>query len=161
MSLQILSQVGLWETVLQPVANAFSGTVSTTSLNAKNYRTTTFLYIKAVGTTGTATITIEGASDTSGTGATAIPFFYRVATTLDTFGALQSATSAGFTTTAGSNQLYEITVDNDRLASMGTNGYSYVRLKSTEVVASAVLGGVVAFLGQPRYPQAVQATALT
>lgn len=158
MSLRIPSQDGLWEVGVAAVANAFAGTVYSTVFNVKNYKSTVFLIHKAVGATGTATITVEGCTDTSGTGATAVPFRYRVATTLDTFGDVTLATTSGFTTTAGSNQLYEITVDNDVL---GNGGFNFIRLKSVEVVASAVLGGVIAYLGQPRYPQATQATALS
>jgi hypothetical protein len=158
-----LSQVGIWEMPLAPVANAFAGTVTTTYYNISNYKQTTFLYIKAVGTTGTATITVLGATSSAGAGATAVPFRYRVCTTLDTWGAFTTATSAGFTTTAGSNQLYEIVVDNDVFGGNSTSGtaMNWVALQSVEVVASAVLGGVIAHLGLPRYPEATQSTALT
>lgn len=161
--LQPLSFYGIWEVAVAAVANAFAGTVTSTYFNISNFKQTTFIYHKAVGTTGTATITVLGATSTAGAGATAVPFRYRASTTLDTWGAITTATSAGFTTTAGSNQLYEIIVDNDVFGGNSTSGtaMSYVALQSVEVVASAVLGGVLAYLSQPRYPEATQSTALT
>lgn len=158
MSLMPLSSVGLLESGFDPVADAFSGTVYTDIFNVSQYKQTTFLIWKGVGTTGTSTITVEASDDTSGSNVTAVAFRYRKATTLDTFGALTDATSSGFTTTAGSSQIYEIVVDNDVL---GVTGYKYIRLKAVEVVNDPVLGGVLAYLSLPRYPQATQATALT
>lgn len=158
MPLMPLSEVGLFEVGIGAVADAFSGTVYTDIFNVSNYKQTMFLIHKAVGTTGTSTITIEASDDVSGSNVSAVAFRYRKSTTLDTWGALTDATASGFTTTAGSDQLYEITVDNDAL---GVTGYKYLRLKAVEVVNDPVLGGVIVHLGLPRYPQATQLTALT
>ena len=142
---------------LDPVANAFAGTVTSQAVNMKNFGHCTFIVHKGVGTTGTATLTVEACSDTSGTGATAVPFRYRATTSGDTPGALTEAAAAGFTTTAGSSQLYVLEVDASVMGSLGLN---YLRLKSTEVVASAVVGSILAILSEPRYAQNIFSTAI-
>jgi hypothetical protein len=146
--------------VLPPVANAFAGTVNSTYLNMEDYEGAIFVVYWGVGATGTSTITLNQATDSSGTGATAIPFNYRnVSNTAssDVPGARTAATSAGFTTTAGSNQLYLIEVETRELGAGG----NWVSLQSVEVVASARLGGIYAVMGEPRYLGATAQTALT
>ncbi len=157
MSLMPLSSVGIWEMGIAPVADFADSTQYTDIFNVSNYKQTTFLIVKGVGTTGTSTITVQACDDVSASNTSAVAFRYRACTTLDTWGALTDATSAGFDTTAGSNQLYEIVVDNDVV---GASGYKYLRLKMVEVVNSPVLGGVLVHLGQPRYPQATQSSAI-
>jgi hypothetical protein len=136
---------------LAPVANAFAGTVSSQAVNMALWDKATFDYIKGVGATGTATLTVEVCTDAAGSNPTAIPFTYRsyatassdVPTITPTL-----ATSAGFTTTAGSAQVYVIEVDSQNMtAATG----SYIRLKSVEVAASAVLGGIMIHLANPTY----------
>lgn len=148
---------------IAPVANAFAGTVQTQCVNMSSWRKCVFDYIKGVGTTGTATITVEACTAQDGTGSTAIPFTYRsyatssatsdVPTTAPT-----AATASGFTTTAGSDQRYVIEVDQANL--LAVSGAKYVRLKSTEVVASAVLGGIEIILMNPLYTGAATPTTV-
>lgn len=157
MPLMPLSSVGIWEMGIAPVADFADTTQYTDIFNAANHKQTTFLIVKGIGTTGTSTITVEACDDTSASNTSAVPFRYRACTTLDTWGALTDATTSGFTTTAGSNQLYEVVVDNDVLAA---SGYKYLRLKMVEVVNSPVLGAVLVHLGLPRYPQATQSSAI-
>jgi hypothetical protein len=159
-----LSFDGIFEVGVAAVANAFAGTIHSTVFNASLYKQSTWILHKAVGASGTTTVTIEACSDASATATSAIPFWYRKSTTLDTWGDLTQATTAGFTTTAGSNQLYEIVVDHDFLGGndIGGTAYKYIRMTCVEVVASAVLGGVLVYLGQARYPrQTPAASALT
>lgn len=132
------------------VANAFAGTVYTTAIKLNLWQKARFIYHKAVGATGTATITLEAASDNAGTGATAIPFKYILNSNTaasDAFGVMTQATTAGFTTTAGSNQIYVIEVDARDMPA----GLNFLRLKSVEVVASPVLGGVLVDVYEPRF----------
>lgn len=162
MPLMPLSFDGIFEVGVAAVANAFAGTIHSTVLNVSLYKQSTYVLHKAVGTTGTTLVTVEACSDATGAGATAIPFWYRKSTTLDTWGDLVQATSAGFTTTAGSNQLYEITVDNDFQGGndVGGTGLQYQRMTCVEQAASAVLGGVLVYLGQARYPRQTPATSV-
>jgi len=143
---------------IDPVADAFAGSVASDVVNLKNYGHVTFLVYKGVGTTGTSTITVEACSDTTPTTTEAIAFKYRAYTSGDTPGTLQTATASGFTTTAGSSQVYAIEVDAQDLAE---TGYNYVRLKATEVVDSPVVGAILAILSEPRYASGSLPTATT
>ena len=154
----ILTQNGHVAQGLPPVADAFSGTVYSDVFNMKNYKGCTFIVYKGVGVTGTSTITVSACDDAVPSNRTAIPFKYRANTSSDTWGAVTQATAAGFTTTAGSNHIYEIIVDGDEL---GDTGYGYVELKAVEVVNDPVLGGILWIGHEPNYPQNVPATVLT
>lgn len=138
-------------TGLAPAANVFAGTVYTDIVSLSQFERALFLYEKGVGTTGTATLTVEACSDNSGTGATAIPFRYRrnnaAGSPIDTLGALTAATSSGFTTTAASNDNYTVEV----LAADLPDGKPWVRLKSVEVAASAVAGAIYILLDNGRF----------
>lgn len=136
---------------IDPVADAFSGTVTTEVVNMKNYGRVTWVIYKGVGLTGTSTITVEACSNKAASVVSAVPFKYRAITTGDTMGALLDATAAGFTTTAGSSQLYVVGIDEEALAA---SGYNYVRLKAVEVVDSPVLGGILCITSQPRFDSA-------
>lgn len=145
---------------LDAVADAFSGTVYSDFVKVSNYSKAVFLLHKGVGATGTSTITMLAGDDTASpaTTSTAIPFRYKAITSGDTEGAFTAATTAGFTTTAGSSQLYVIEVDTEEL---GDTGYAYLGLKAVEVVDSPVLGGVLIELHGGRYQQDVPATVIT
>ena len=134
---------------LDPVADAFAGTVYSDVIDIKNHRQVTFVVYKGVGTTGTSTITVQAVAALSPIVAgTAIAFKYRAITTGDTHGDLTTGATTGFTTTAGSSQLYLIEVDCQKLASLGLR---YLWLKAVEVVDSEVTGGILAILSEPRY----------
>jgi len=135
----------------------FNGNPATDVVNLSEWGRITFVVQKGSGDTGTATITVESCDDTTPTTATAIAFKYRKCTSGDTFGAWTDATSSGFTTDAGADQVYEISVSSSDLHSDD----KYVRLKMTEVVDSPVYGGVIAILTEPRYAEDVNRTVLT
>lgn len=142
---------------LDPVADAFSGTVTSDIVEMKNYGSVLFVVHKGVGTTGTSTITVEASDDFSGSTTEAITFRYRAVTSTDVPGTLTQATTAGFTTTAGSSQLYLVEVLAEDLVD---TGYSKVRLKAVEVADDPVLGGIAILMGKPRYTSEVDATAV-
>jgi hypothetical protein len=145
---------------LGAVANAFAGTVSSQAVNLQDFKKVIFVYHKAVGATGTATLIIEACTTAAGANNTAIPFYWRPylgtgsSTDLPTSNPALAA-STGITTTAGSNQLYVLEAAEGALWNVSSDQdigtYKYVRLTSTEVVASAVLGGILIFLGAPQY----------
>jgi len=137
---------------LDAVADAFAGTATSGVINMENIIEGAFIVHKGVGTTGTSTITLEACDDVTPTTTSAIAFEYQANTTGDTYGAVTAATTAGFTTTAGSSQIYVIYVHAAKLAA---SGYGYVRLKATEVVDAAVLGGILFVPLKTRYEQAV------
>src|SRR5262245_45737245 len=129
---------------LDAVANAFASTVYSDVIHMAEYDSVEFLIHKGVGATGTATITVEACDDAAGNNPTAIAFSYQEYIGSDDLpGAVKNATSAGFTTTAGSSQLYVVCADAQKMGSQG-----WIRLKSVEVVASAVLGGILVRLNR-------------
>lgn len=138
-------------TGLDPVADAFSGTVVSDIVNLSQYGSVAFVVFYGVGATGTSTITVEACDDVVPTNVSAIPFHYRRYTSADTEGAITAAAAAGVATTAGSSQRYVVEVSAQALAA---SGYKYVRLKMVEVVDSPVLGGILIILGRARYSQA-------
>jgi hypothetical protein len=144
---------------IYPVADFASGTVYSDIINVSNLEWLTFLVFWGVGTTGTVTITVVPVDDTSASNSgTAVAFYSRrYATDTDAAGALTARAAAGFTTTAGSDQLYAIEVDP---ATIATSGYKYCRLKLVEVANDPLLGGIIA-LARPKYPSASVATMLT
>lgn len=142
---------------LPPVADAFDSTVYSDILTLKGHERALFLIQKGVGTTGTSTITIEASDDFAGSNVAAVPFRYRRIATIDVAGAVTEATTAGFTTTAGSNDMYLIEVD---AIEIGKTGYANVRLKAVEVANSPVLLGIVAMLIGGRWEPTDPATAV-
>lgn len=125
-------------------------------VNLSNYDKCTWVLSKNAGATGTATITVTSCDNVTPSTEVAIPFDYWVCTSGDTFGDMQTATAAGFTTTAGTNQIYIIEVNSSELS--GTN--KYVRLTGTEVVNSPVTGGLTCILSGPRFTHEVMKTAI-
>ena len=133
---------------LDPVADAFSGTVYSESVSASKYDRISFIVYKGAGATGTSTLTVESSSDASRTGATAIAFKYRRVATGDTAGDVTSAAAAGFTTIAGASEVYIVEVQ----ASDCEDGKPFLSLKAVEVVDSPVAGGILVLLGDAKYP---------
>ncbi len=126
---------------IAPVADAFAGTVYSRIFDASLGKWVRFLRYHGVGTTGTSTVTVQASDDTAASNLTAVVFKYRTyVSSTDTWGAFTDATTSGFTTTAGSNNMTEVWVDANILAA---TGYRYVRAKFVESAASAVLGGVL------------------
>lgn len=141
---------------LDPVANAFASTVYSDVVKMAEYAVARFIVFKGVGTTGTATLTIEACDDAAGNNPVAIPFKYQKYTGSDDLpGDVTAATAAGFTTTAGSSQLYVLEGDSQSLGAKG-----WIRLKSVEVVASPVLGGILIEMLGPRYAADIPNTAI-
>jgi hypothetical protein len=62
---------------LDAVANAFAGTVYSDVVHMAEYSVARFIVHKGVGTTGTATLTVEACDNANGTNPVAIPFKVR------------------------------------------------------------------------------------
>jgi hypothetical protein len=122
-----------------------------------NYESCLFLIMTGTNASvGSATITVESCDDAAGSTTTAIAYHYWACTTADTWGNMVAEDSAGFTTSATSNNMYAIEVNRSELS--GTD--KFVRLKCTEVGTDAVDGMFTCILGNPRYKQEVKPTAL-
>jgi len=133
---------------LAAVADAFAGaTVNSDVFSMENYGLIEFIIHWGVGTTGTTVVTVEACDDFTPTTTSAIAFKYKRITSPDTQGALQAATSSGFTTTAGSNQIYVVQVE---AAMLGSDG-PCVRLDCAESANDPLLGGILVVQSQPRY----------
>ncbi len=130
---------------LDPVADAFSGTVYSDIIEVGG-QGIAFLVYKGVGATGTSTLTVEACDDVSASNSAAVVFWYKRIATTDA--GWTAATTSGFTTTAGSSDMYLIAAPKDAFAS---TGYKYGRLKAAESVDSPVLGGIVAIVYGLRY----------
>jgi len=132
---------------LPPVADALSGTTNSDVINCIG-EGILFVLQKGVGTTGTSTITVDACDDVTPSNTTAVPFLYRTNTSSDTWSDWTRATATGFTTTAGSNHLYQVYVEGQELA---TAGYGYARLTAVEVADDPVLAGILATIINPRH----------
>jgi hypothetical protein len=145
---------------LAPVADAFSGAaVYSDVVNMKNWNHCQFLIYRGVAAgAGTAVITVEACSDVTPSAVVAIPFVYSVNSATDIYGANTRAEATGVTFGAGANLVMRVEVDVEALLS---SGYSYVRLKSTEVVDAAYVGGILISLSEPRISESIAATVLT
>ncbi len=141
---------------LAPVADRYTGDPATDVVNMGPYHKCTFVISEGVGTTGTTVVTVESCDNVTPSNTQVVAFRYKIITSGDTEGLLITATTAGFTTTAGSNHIYVIEVNSAELD--GTD--QYVRLKTTEAVASAVLSGISIFLHEPRHASDSMVTAI-
>ena len=136
--------------VLYPVADAFAGTVATdiVEMQGEGYL---FVRTDGVGATGTSVVTVLACDDTTPSSTHAVAFKYRISTTPDIWGDWTEATTTGFTTTAGSNQMYQIWASAEEQAH---TGYAYVKVQFVESADHPVLGGVNAFLLGGRFKEA-------
>lgn len=144
---------------IDPVANAFASTVRSDVYSMRDHGRILFVIYCGVGTTGTSTLTVNACDDVVPSNRTAIPFWYRQILTTDVDSAITRATTAGFTTTAGSSKIVLVEAD---AKDMAASGYGFIELTAIESAASAVLGGVMAILGgrPARYSRQVNATVL-
>jgi len=128
---------------LDPVADYTAGDpVYTDIIKMGNWETATFFVYKGVGTTGTATITLQACDDNEASNTSNVGFRYSSNTATDVIGDLTTVTSAGVLISAGSSQIWAATVDASEL----TNSYKFVRLALNETDSTAVLGGVMCIL---------------
>lgn len=125
-------------------------------INMAEWERATFVIQKGAGAAGKAVITVESCDNVTPDTATAIAFKYRKCISGDTFGAWTDATSIGFTTDAGADQVYEISVGSDGLSGED----QYVRLQLTEDTDGPCDGGILAILTDPRYAQSINSTVL-
>jgi len=134
----------------------FNGNPATDVVNLGKYEKCTWIIQKAAGNTGTAVVTVESCDDVTPTTTTAVAFNYWTCTSGDTWSDMSTATTAGFTTTAGADQMYAIEVNSAELS--GTD--KYVRMKMTESANDPVNGTAICILSGGRIVQEVSPTAI-
>lgn len=142
---------------IDPVADAFAGTVYSDIHNMRDVEGILFVVHIGVGTTGTSTLTVEACDNVTPSNTTAIPFWYRNIASTDVNPAMTRVAATGFTTTAGSSK---IVVVEARADDMGSTGYGYARLKLVEVANDPNLGGIIVILGDLRNKEDAFATKL-
>ena len=133
---------------IDPIADAFAGTVRSDVVNMANFARCRFIVYRGVGATGTSTITVNACDDVVPTTRSAIPFTSRDIASGDTPGALTARAAAGYIPAAGSSTITIIEVD---AADLGPSGYGYVELTLAESVDSPVLAGVLIELYEPKH----------
>jgi len=141
---------------LDPVADAFAGTVNSDVINCENLERVLFVVHVGVGATGTSTFTVEACDDVVPTTQSAVAYRSREITTGDTEGTITDRAAAGYIDTAGSSKVLLYEVDTSVLAA---SGYGYVRLHAVESVDSPVLGGILV-IGESRVPGASKVTVI-
>ena len=144
----LLIEKALFQLHMPQVANIFAAQVGT-PVQMGVGKHVTFIMQLGTGGVGTGTITVQAAPLVNMAGATAIPFTYRVqatAQTTDAFAAPSTvATSAGFTTAAGAQQLVFIEVEARALGA----GNQFVQVVTAQGAAGAVVGSCVAVVSEP------------
>jgi hypothetical protein len=142
---------------IDPVADAFAGTVYSDIHNMRDVEGILFVLYVGVGATGTSTLTVEACDNVTPSNATAIPFWYRNIAATDVNPAMTRVAATGYTTVAGSSK---IVVVEARADDMGATGYGYIRIKAVEIANDPNLGGIVVILGDLRSKEAAFATKL-
>jgi hypothetical protein len=147
-----------------PKADAFATAGTTDFISLANYRRLTFVIHTGNATGGTAdgVITVLASASAAGSSTTALTFRYRVSassTTVDTWGALTTATASGVSMTAGDNYIYTVEVLADEVEAEAAGKY-FVACKVTEVTNDPIDAAVLCILSEPRYPQVVPVQAI-
>ena len=152
----IFSQKNQIVMALAPDADRYNGSPASDVISMKHYGHVCFVVLEGDGGVGTATITAEECTAADGTGATAIGFRYRLATTGDTWGTLTTVASSGYLTLAGANKMILIEIGADELS----DGSPFVRLQLTEDDSTAVDAAIIAICSEARYGAAILPTAI-
>lgn len=134
----------------------FNGSPNTDVVNLGKYNKALWIIQKAAGDTGVARISVESCDDVTPSTATPVAFSYWTCTSGDTFSDMNEATSYGFTTTAGANQMYAIEINDCELS--GTD--QYARLATDETTDGACDGTITCIMGGPRFMHEVKPTAI-
>ena len=137
-----------------PVADMIGTEVPSDTVCFSKYRTAYFMWFWGVGTAGTQALTVVPITAVGGTTTTAIPFQYKRVSSTETNTAWVWATSDNVTTTAGSDQIYIVKVSADDLPQVSGVTYEYAYSLATAVDSTAILGGCIIMMADPRYDEA-------
>ncbi len=136
----------------------FTGSPASDVINMRDWRDIIFWIQEGTGGTGQTVVTVQSCDDTTPSNTQVIVFRYRIIAAVgDTWTAWTDATTAGFTTTAATDTMFEIWARAEDLD--GTD--QYIRLKTDESESTAVDGGMGAILFNPRYAEDIMRTVLT
>lgn len=144
--------------VLAPSADMFNADPASRPIRRTAAGEIAWLIHLISGSTGTGKIQVEVCDDEDGTNPVAVDFRYRKALDGDDVpGAVTAAVAAtGFTTTAGVEGLYQVVIDNREIHS----DKEFIRIQTTEVVNSPVIGSITAILSKLKNEQQTPDTVL-
>jgi hypothetical protein len=132
-------------------SDILSGNLQSDIYNMEDWRDSIFvLTLTSSDGTATARCHLRSVSAVSGGTTHGMPFYYRLATgtsASDTLSAWTLATSSGFITTAGANQIYELWGKSRDLY----DGDSFIMWDSTEIVNDPAGGALTACFFNGRY----------
>lgn len=136
-----------------PLADQFDSNIKSDVVSMAKYNKCYFLmYIGAVSSTPTQTLTVIPCEDNDGSAATtAVPFRYKIVTSPDTNSAW--ANSSSLLTTTGASQIYVIEVNAEDLPIVAGVKYEYIYLNIVETAGDGCLAGVIIIMDEPRYAQ--------
>ena len=142
-------------------ADFLAGTVNSDVYNMSGWNNAFFIVTLTTSDgTGTARFHIHSAPDVTPTSTHGVDFMYRKCTASATNSQMSAwtvATSSGFTTTAGSHQIYELWIRAEQLYA----GDEYIFFNSTEIVNDPVGGSVTLLLTDPRQGKDIAPNVLT
>ncbi|MAE81624.1 MAG: hypothetical protein CMB80_02725 [Flammeovirgaceae bacterium] len=135
-----------------PVADMIGTHVPSDVVSFAKYKTAYFMWFWGVGTAGTQTLTVIPCDDAVPSNTTtAIPFQYKIVSATDTNAAWVAASTV--TTTAGSDQMYIVKVSADDLPLVSGVKYEYAYSYALAVDSTAILGGCIIMMADPRYAE--------
>lgn len=145
-----------------PVADAFSGGLTTEAVSLENYRRATLIVLTgAIEDDGVSNlVTLEACTSAAGAGNTAMAYKYRAqqySTSVDTWSALASATASGYNfsdNNAVANAVWMAEVLAEDVAA-AKDGASFVRAVIAETADKTITAGGLWILSGPRYAQDV------
>lgn len=130
--------------VLTPVADAFAGTKYSKTVNLSNAEGVLFQINKGAGAVGTVKFTVQACTAADGSNPVEVPFFNKIAGTLDTYGAraYQGTPATGYTSPPAADDtiLLEVTTR------MLPEAHPFVRVKCLEVVDDPITGSINALV---------------
>lgn len=144
-----------------PIADFVGAGAISDTVSFRKYNTAYFVLFQGVGTAGTHDLTVIPISSVGGSTATAIPFQYKTVSSVDTNTAWAWATSDTFLTSAGSHQIWIIKVNATDLPLVSGSKYEYAYLNISDNDGTAVLGGCIIIMDDPRYAQDITETVIT
>jgi len=146
--MKILEQIH-WIGGIVAAADVFAGDPATDVFEVQGEGAVFLVWIGTNGGSGANAMTVEACDTIVPGNTTAVAFWYKASTTLDTWGDWTAATATGFTI-SGSNSMWLVYVPASELA---TEGYAYVRAQFTESQSDAIPGVVLAGIVDPRFAE--------
>jgi hypothetical protein len=150
-----------------PVADAFSGGITTDAVSLASYKRATLVVMTgAIEDAGISNlVTVEACTSAAGGNNTAMPFRYRAcrsSTTVDTWSALTAAASTGYNfalNNAVLDTMWYLEVTAAEVAAAYAGAY-FVRAVIAETANKTITAGGLWILSEPRFPNSIPVQAI-